>query len=247
MTADQDAAMPTRKIKKNAAPGRPRKTAVATTKDISGITGKDHYEPGSAPDILRKISLDLFATQNFSSVTIKDIADASGFNASLIYYYFGNKEGLFMKTIEMTVEDAFHHFEEISRNAETPEDLISLWMELHVRQFVTLQKVAKMSLDYANTQNHTPAVDRAIKSFYDKEAKLLAEAIQKGIVSGNFRPVNPTETAMVISTFLDGALFRNVMFPNFNYAVAIRSMRKSVLFYLRADMHMPLSDHLEEA
>ncbi len=137
-----------------------------------------------------------------------------------------------MQTIETTVEEAFKHFGEIARNADTPEQLISLWIELHVRQFVTLQKVAKMSLDYANTQNHTPAVDRAIKTFYDKEAKLLGTAIQRGIIEGLFRPVNPAETAVVISTFLDGALFRNVMFPNFNYATAIRAMKKIILSYL---------------
>lgn len=217
--------------KKNAA-GRPRRASNLVEVDTAVGAGKDSYEAGSAPDILCKVALDLFASRNFSTVTIKDIADASGLNASLIYYYFGNKEGLFMKAIERTVEEAFAHYEEISRNADAPDKLISLWMELHVRQFVTLQKVAKMSLDYANTQNHTPATDRAIKALYDKEAKLLGVTIQRGIVEGMFRPVNPTETAAMISTFLDGALFRNAMFPNYNYAQGIRAMRKVILTYL---------------
>lgn len=217
--------------KKNAA-ARPRRSSNVMEVDTTAPAGKDRYEAASAPDIICKVALDLFASQNFSTVTIKDIADASGLNASLIYYYFGNKEGLFMKAIERTVEEAFAHYEEISRNADAPDKLISLWMELHVRQFVTLQKVAKMSLDYANTQNHTPATDRAIKALYDKEAKLLGATIQRGIVEGMFRPVNPTETAAMISTFLDGALFRNAMFPNYNYAQGIRAMRKVILTYL---------------
>ena len=151
--------------KKKSAAGRPRKSSlVEIDKVVSG--GKDGYETGSAPDILCKVALDLFASQNFSTVTIKDIADATGLNASLIYYYFGNKEGLFMRAIERTVEEAFAHYDEISRNADSPDKLISLWMELHVRQFVSLQKVAKISLDYANTQNHSPATDRAIKALY---------------------------------------------------------------------------------
>ncbi|MDR6954794.1 AcrR family transcriptional regulator [Ancylobacter sp. 3268] len=217
--------------KKNPA-GRPRRSSILVDADSIVSGGKESYEAGSAPDILCKVALDLFASQNFSTVTIKDIADASGLNASLIYYYFGNKEGLFMKAIERTVEEAFAHYEDISRNADAPDKLIGLWMELHVRQFVTLQKVAKMSLDYANTQNHTPATDRAIKALYDKEAKLLGATIQRGIVEGMFRPVNPTETAAMISTFLDGALFRNAMFPNYNYAQGIRAMRKVILTYL---------------
>lgn len=209
--------------------GRPRRSASDSHEAFENGKG---FEPGSAPDILCKVALDLFSSRNFSTVTIKDIADATGFNASLIYYYFGNKEGLFMKAIDMTVEEAFKHFEAISANADTPDELISLWMELHIRQFGSLQKLAKISLDYANTDNRTPATDRAIKSLYDKEAKLLGSAIQKGIVGGMFRPVNPAEAATIISTFLDGALFRNAMFPNFNYAQSIRAMRKIVLSYL---------------
>lgn len=219
---------------KHRAVGRSRRSSIYTQAGKGASGGKESYEEGSAPDILCKVALDLFASRNFSTVTIKDIADASGLNASLIYYYFGNKEGLFMKAIERTVEEAFAHYEEISRNADAPDKLIGLWMELHVRQFVTLQKVAKMSLDYANTQSHTPATDRAIKALYDKEAKLLGATIQRGIVEGMFRPVNPAETATMISTFLDGALFRNAMFPNFNYAQGIRAMRKTILTYLAA-------------
>jgi hypothetical protein len=39
--------------------------------------------------------------------------------------------------------------------------------------------------------------------------------------------------AVFISTFLDGALFRNIMFPEFDYRAAIRYMRDVVLDHLR--------------
>jgi len=222
--------------KKKALARRPRRSTNVGPEHVDAAQG---FEPGSAPDILCRVALDLFSSRNFSTVTIKDISDATGFNASLIYYYFGNKEGLFMKAIDMTVEEAFRSFDAISANAKTPDELISLWMELHVRQFTSLQKLAKISLDYANTDNRIPATDRSIKSLYDKEAKLLGFAIQRGIVEGMFRPVNPAETATIISTFLDGVLFRNAMFPNSNYAQSIRSMRKIILSYLMGGMPHP--------
>ncbi|MBF9033953.1 TetR family transcriptional regulator [Rhodobacterales bacterium HKCCE2091] len=189
--------------------------------------------PGSPPDLMCRVALDLFADQNYQSVTIKDIAVACAINPSLIYYYFENKEDLFMKTIARIVEEAFEHFGEITKNDPSPEKVITEWIELHIRQYVKLQKVAKMSLDYASTHNRTPLVDRAIRDFYEKEADVLGRAIAKGIQNGEFAPVNPAETALFISTFLDGALFRNVMFPNFNYSRAIKTMRRIVLDHLR--------------
>lgn len=190
---------------------------------------------GGSPDTakaLQKAAFELFARQSYSSVTIKDIADATGFNASLIYYYYENKEGLFMKAVEATVQDAFEHFETITQRASSPEEFISLWIELHIEQYPALQKLAKISLDYASTLTRTAPVDAAIADFYDKEARLLSKAIRDGIAAGTFRDVDPAATAEFISTFLDGSLFRNVMFPDFDPAAAIRHMRSVALAYL---------------
>jgi hypothetical protein len=62
---------------------------------------------------------------------------------------------------------------------------------------------------------------------------VLGSAIRQGIAEGAFRPVDPRDTALFISTFLDGSLFRNVMFPTFNYARSIKTMRRIVLDYLK--------------
>lgn len=208
---------------------RPRKGRVRAAR---GADGTLLIEPGSPADIMCRVALDLFAEQNYSAVTVKDIALAAGMNPSHIYYYFDNKEELFMRAIARVVEDAFEQFASVTRRAGTPEEVISAWIELHVRQFVQFQKVAKMSLDYASTHNRTPAVDRAIRAFYDQEAEVLGNAIRDGVAAGRFRAVDPRDMAIFISTFLDGSLFRNVMFPNFNYARAIKTMRRLVLDHL---------------
>lgn len=195
--------------------------------------GRLRIATGSPPDIMCRVALDLFAEQNYSAVTVKDIALAAGMNPSHLYYYFDNKEELFMCTIARVVEDAFEQFAAVTRTARTPEAVISAWIDLHIRQFVQFQKVAKMSLDYASAHNRTPLVDQAIRAFYDQEADVLGAAIQRGIELGEFRPVDARDTALFISTFLDGSLFRNVMFSTFNYARAIKTMRRIVLGHLR--------------
>lgn len=45
----------------------------------------------SAAKIL-KAAIDLFASDNFNAVSIKEIAIASGVNSALISYYFGGKK-----------------------------------------------------------------------------------------------------------------------------------------------------------
>ena len=50
-------------------------------------------------------AFDLFAERNFASVTIKDIGAAINVNTALIYYYFGNKDELFLAVLEQTYAD----------------------------------------------------------------------------------------------------------------------------------------------
>ena len=61
-----------------------------------------------------------------------------------------------------------------------------------------------------------------------------AVAIKDGLAQGIFRSsIKPKQMAVFISTFLDGTLFRSMMFPEFNYRAAIRHMRTVVLNELR--------------
>jgi TetR/AcrR family transcriptional regulator, upper aerobic nicotinate degradation pathway regulator len=193
---------------------------------------KSDASPATSETLLN-VALDLFADQNYSTVTIKDIAKATGFNPSLMYYYFGSKEELFLKAVEMTVAAAFEKFEKIRDNAKSPDEVIASWIEIHITQFHLMQKLAKVSLDYASTHNRTEKIDEAIRTFYEKEAVVLGQAIREGVESGIFKPTRPKQMATFISTFLDGALFRNMMFPDFNYRAAIRSMRTIILDRLR--------------
>jgi TetR/AcrR family transcriptional regulator len=46
----------------------------------------------------------LIAAQGFSATTIKQIAEAARVNTSLLYYYFGDKEGLYRAVVERLLE-----------------------------------------------------------------------------------------------------------------------------------------------
>jgi len=221
-----------------------RKTPAPAAAPTLGHASKETAAPAPVErasltiDSLQVAALDLFAQLNYSTVTIKNIAEVTGFNTSLIYYYFANKEELFLKAVEMTVEEAFNKFEAIRQRTQNPQEIIASWIEIHITEFVLLQKLAKVSLDYASTHTRTERIDRAIRKFYDKESIVLGRAIRDGIRIGVFLPVNAKQTAIFISTFLDGSLFRNVMFPDFNYKTAIRHMRTIVLEHLTSGSQM---------
>lgn len=225
-------AMPVATRKKPARPAAASPGSLGTVAEKPG-RGRKPRAQSDVADALQNAALDLFAEQNYSTVTIKDIAAATGINSALIYYYFGSKEELFLKVVENAVETAFKKFEDVTADAQSPEQIIASWIDTHITHFSLMQKLGKVSLDYASTRNRTARIDRAVRSFYDKEAVVLRGAIEVGIASGAFRGSDPERTATFISTFLDGCLFRSVLFPRFSHKRAMEDMRSFVLDHLK--------------
>ena len=173
-------------------------------------------------------ALELFAERNFASVTIKDIASATGVNTALIYYYFDSKRDLFQRTIENAVENAFAEFERIEQTPENPAAVIASWLDHHLILYDRIHKLVKVSLDYKGARDKDPAIERAIEQFYDRERLLLARCIRAGVEKKIFKPVKPEILAQFISTYLDGAMVRAVILPDFNLRKAVGELREIV-------------------
>jgi AcrR family transcriptional regulator len=201
-------------------------------------------------DAMLKAALELFSAQNYSAVTIKDIAAATGVNASLVHYYFGSKEELFLRVVETTANDAFRTFEAIRRNTASPRDVISLWIENHMLQVELMRKLLKISLDYATTHDRSRRIEAAIRKFYDIEEDVLGKALADGMAEGAFAPCDIARTITFISTFLDGALIRSVMFPSERDAQAkasIAHLRDIILDHLQSGGSRPASEAAAQA
>ena len=183
-------------------------------------------------DAMTEVALTLFAERNFASVTIKDIGTALGVNTALIYYYFDSKEDLFRAAIERAVKRAFEHFRELRLRHSNPADILSDWLDNHVDLHDPIQKLVKVSLDYAGLPVELPEVERSIRQFYDEEYHTLTRCIQDGIDLGLFRPVDAGRTAQWVSTWLDGLMVRSKIFPDLDVAAAIHSLREMLWTHL---------------
>lgn len=174
---------------------------------------------------IREAALELFSRRGFSAVTTKEIADATGFNPALIYYYFGSKEELFRRVVSLAVERAFEQFRVSRQGREKPSEILYGWLDTHILQYETISKLLMISLDYAKATARKARLDDAIHQFYDEEREVLRQTLSAGIARGEFRKVDVVETATFISTYLDGVLVRAIIVKKFDPVAAIRQLR----------------------
>ena len=206
-------------------PGRP----------ANPLTDQQKDDAIDSAAILQDMALDLFSRRGFHAVTIKDIAAATGLNAALIYYYFGSKEELFQQTVQIAIDRAFEQFEALAQGHTAPNEIIHDWIETHIKQRELIRKLVQISLDYSKMENRAPETDAAIRQFYDRERAVLSGAIRAGIRQKLFRKVDPDQMAEFISTFLDGAMVRSLIFDDFNSSEAIRGLQNFIISHLTND------------
>lgn len=183
---------------------------------------------GDNAERILDVALSLFARSSFWAVTIKDIGQATGLNAAMIYYYFKDKEDLFRAAVEISVKRAFKEFEARNAVAQGPEAIISGWLDTHINELDLIRRLVKVSLDYANSGNRIVRIDKAIRDFYDHERNILTTAMRNGIASKKFRAVDVKWMASFISTFLDGVMVRSMISPDFDPKSAIHGLRDFV-------------------
>lgn len=182
---------------------------------------------------IREAALELFSKRGFSSVTTKDIADATGFNPALIYYYFGSKEDLFRQSVTLAVERAFEQFRASRQSLERPGDIIRSWLDTHIVQFDAIAKLIMISIDYSKTAPRKSRVHEVIHRFYDEEREVLRQTLSAGIACGDFRKIDVDETATFISTYLDGVCVRAVILNKFDPVAAIHQLRSFLDTHLK--------------
>ena len=182
---------------------------------------------------LLRTALRLFASKDFSSITIKDIAKAAGFNTALIYYYFDSKEHLFRAATEFAIGKAMENFSELRERQSDPVVLIGEWFQNNLEVADLMRQLVKIMLDYAGSSNPIPSMEALIERFYSmEEEEILANSIHRGIARGAFRKIDPAQAARFVSVHLDGIMVASIIRANFDMRKALADLESVLWFYL---------------
>ncbi|MGE4251182.1 MAG: TetR/AcrR family transcriptional regulator [Parvibaculaceae bacterium] len=197
----------------------------------SGIAPSGRFRPDRAEELM-EAALHQFASHDFNSVTIKDIAAAIPVNSALIYYYFKNKEELFQASLEHAAKLAIAKYHEMSAGKTDPAELISLWFDNHIESVVLIRYMVKVMLDFAVSHPQRDMIENGVQGFYGAEREILSKSIRKGIKAGLFRKLDADKAAQVASTILDGVIVRSQIQENFDLRTAVEELKNVFWAYL---------------
>ncbi len=143
------------------------------------------------PGELAAAALDLFVERGFAATRLDDVARRAGVSKGTLYLYFDSKEDLFKAVIREGYVTRINEFAERMKafqgtSSELIRDLVNTWWEQ-----IGATKLAGITKLMMSEAGNFPD----LANFYHDEVVargtgLFAAAIQRGVESGEFRPVS---------------------------------------------------------
>jgi AcrR family transcriptional regulator len=152
-------------------------------------------------------ALRLFAERHYNAVSMRDIADACGINAGLIYYYYENKDELLRRVLSHAISELHTGYDIGQRQHLNPAQELTAWLKMHIPIAPMLIRMVKIMADYAASNIRDEKTDQMILAFYASEQNFLEDCLTRGITQKFFRPVDVTRTARAFSLQLDGIFY----------------------------------------
>ncbi len=175
--------------------------------DVVSKPPRKRLDPAARAEHILTIALRLFAERHYNAVSMRDIAEACGINAGLIYYYYENKDELLRRALAHAVEQLHLGYDIGQRQNLNPAQELTAWLRMHVPIAPMLTRMAKIMADYAVSSIRDEKTDQLILAFYAREQKFLEDCLSRGIAQKFFRPVDVVQTARAFSLQLDGIFY----------------------------------------
>ena len=164
---------------------------------MAGRQNRAESENGSARQRLLAAATDLFTQRGYAATTVREIVGAAGVTKPVLYYYFRNKEGIYLELMRR----AFARLDElisdsIGDRGSATQELLRLCDRTYTL-FMENVKVARVMYSiYYGPQQGAPYFD--FDSYHLKFQEAVRGLIQEGIRKGEFRKGNPEDMTWAI-------------------------------------------------
>jgi AcrR family transcriptional regulator len=140
----------------------------------------------------------LFSELGYEGTSTRQIAKEAGANMSMINYYFGSKDGVFMEIMSERIQDFSLQLSSIQEENISAMEKLTLVIEQYVRRILSNISFHKM-MHREMSLSQRPEMFSKLKQAMSENLMSIEGLINKGIEDGSFRQV---DVRMLIATIM---------------------------------------------
>ncbi len=151
---------------------------------------------------IRAESLRLFARHGYDAVSMRQIADAVGVQASALYQYFPNKQQLLVALLKEHMDELFAALDGENFDRLEPEAALEGFARFHIRHHMA--RADAVFLSYMELRALEPEGFRQIEALRKAYENRLKAILDRGKQAGVFSADEPHVAAMALLAMLTG-------------------------------------------
>lgn len=179
------------------------------------VTSGRKRRPEARPAEIIDAALDLFVERGFSATRLDDVASRAGLSKGAIYLYFKDKTSLLKAVVESTVGANIAYAAGLANQHQGPLAPLLKQILITVAGRVRETRLPDvMKLVISESRAHPEIGRYYLENVIGKALPLFQSLVEKGIASGEFRPVNARHAVMsLVSPMLLSSLWKTVFEP----------------------------------
>lgn len=154
-------------------------------------------------EILRAGS-ECFARFGFDKTTLDDIGQLAGLNKASLYYYFKNKEEIFIAVVLAETQAFISDLKTKTLAFSDVRKQVRFFLTERIRRYGEVIHLTKLSVDHR--QKLEPMFDQVYEETKIKEVAFLTELLKKGVAENAFSFPEPSASVAESLFYLSDAL-----------------------------------------
>lgn len=156
--------------------------------------------PAQTRERILAAAIEEFSRNGLEGARVDMIAERAGANKRMLYHYFGNKEDLFLATLEAVYAHIRSHERELRLEDQTPEAAMRVLATYTLDYYIENPHFIRL----LNNENLYEAAhlkrSKSIREMHSPLVQLIRDALDRGVAEGSFRPgVDPVQLYISIA------------------------------------------------
>ncbi|MCC6298956.1 MAG: TetR/AcrR family transcriptional regulator [Anaerolineales bacterium] len=176
---------------------------------------------------------DVFTKKGFNEARMDDIAEETGLSKGTLYLYFKSKDDLIIAILDRMFQREFKQLENLDQDGRTAVETIEKLTALLIKDILGFMRLVPIVYEFLALAFRNKYVQAALKKYINRYIDILVPIIQRGIESGEFRPVDAREVAIAMGAMIEGTLLlwvydKTLVKPDYHIQTGIKLLLEGV-------------------
>lgn len=149
---------------------------------------------------------DVFTAKGFAAARMDDIAEETGLSKGTLYLYFKSKDDLIIAILDRIFQREVNALERLKTEPISASAAIQKFTDVATRNVRAMLRLMPIAYEFLALAFRNTYVQHALKHYFNRYLDILVPIIQRGIDSGEFRPVDAEEVAIAAGAIFEGTI-----------------------------------------